>query len=69
MENLSDHQECVEQRRHFYVNSAKLVVFIEFCERICYYSILGNLLLYCIAVMQIGKIDALLVVFLFTGIF
>lgn len=48
-------------------HASKLVLAIEFCERVCYYSISANLLLFCIVMMDIGKIDSILLVLIFTG--
>lgn len=47
--------------------AAKLVLVIEFLERLCYYSTLGNLLIFCFAFVGISKINSLLIVLVFIG--
>jgi len=55
------------EKKSVRIYSGFLVIFVEFFERICYYSIVANLLLFCSVVLGISTSNALIIVLVFNG--
>ena len=49
--------------------SGTLVLLVEFFERISYYSLMANLLLFLITILGISSIDSIIIVLVFNGEF
>ena len=55
------------QEKRVRSHSGFLVIFVEFFERICYYSVVANLLLFCTVSLGISTTNALIIVLVFNG--